>query len=125
MVPHHCSWDFNVVNDIFKRWDIDFILQIPFSTRRDNNLWYWLANPRDSYTVRSCYKLLDHISIASNSNVWHRIWNLKVPGKVKNFIWCAAMNVLSTADNLIHRRVKVFLTCYICNASIETLSYVL
>lgn len=46
-------------------------------------------------------------------------------GKVKNFIWCAAMNVLSTADNLICRRVEFLPTCSICNASIETISHML
>lgn len=110
---------------IFLEGGTDLILQIPLSTRRHNDLWYWLANPRGSYTIRSCYKLLDHILIAPNSSVWSRMWNLKVPDKVKNFIWCATMNVLSTTNNLICRRVEILPTCSICNASIETVSHVL
>lgn len=82
-------------------------------------------DPRGSYTVRSCYKLLDPILVAPSSGVWRRMWNLKVPGKVKIFIWRAALNVLPTTDNLICRRVEVLPTCSICNASIETVLHVL
>lgn len=53
------------------------------------------------------------------------MWHLKVPGKVKNFIWWAASNVLPTKDNLIRRKVKVLPTCSICNAASETVSHVL
>lgn len=111
------------MTDIFGTRDIDLILQIPLNFRRNNDLWYWLADPRGSYTFHSCYKLLDPIPVSPSSNVWRRMWNLKVPGKVKNFIWRAMSNVLPTNDNLICRRVEVLPTCSICNASTETVSH--
>lgn len=58
------------MTDIFGTQDIDLILQIPFSFRRNDDLWYWLADPRGSYTVRSCYKLLDPIPVSLSSNLW-------------------------------------------------------
>lgn len=125
MVSNHRSWDYDVVNDIFGMQNRDLILQIPLNTQQDNDLWYWLANPLGSYTVRSCYKLLDHISVDLNDGVWRRIWNLKMSGKVKKFFWRSTMNVLPTTNNLIRRRVEVLPTCSICNASIETVSSVL
>lgn len=125
MESEHRCWDHDTVTNIFGTWDRDLILQIPLSSRRNDDLWYWLADPRGSYTVHSCYKLLNPITIAPSSSVWHRMWNLKVLGKVKNFIWPAATNVLPTNDNLIHRRVEVLPTCYVCNASTEMVSHVL
>ena len=113
------------MTNIFGMRDIDLILQIPLNFRRNNDLWYWLADPRGSYTVHSCYKLLDPIPVSPSSNVWRRMWNLKVQGKVKNFIWRATSNVLPTNDNLICRRVEVLPTCYVCNASTEMVSHVL
>ena len=48
-----------------------------------------------------------------------------MPGKVKNLIWRAAVNVLPTADNLIRRRVEVIPTCSLCNAYNETITHAL
>ncbi|XXG85571.1 hypothetical protein AAC387_Pa11g0623 [Persea americana] len=61
----------------------------------------------------------------SPSCIWRRMRRLEVPGKVKNLIWRAAMNVLPTADNLIRRRVEVIPTCSLCNAYNETITHAL
>ncbi|KAH9696697.1 putative reverse transcriptase/RNA-dependent DNA polymerase [Citrus sinensis] len=125
MVPNHRSWDYDLVKDVFNSRDRDCILQIPLSSWRDCDTWYWLPNAKGIYTVRSCYKWMDIISEPPSSGVWSKIWKLVVPAKVKNFLWRDVANVVPTADNLISRRVEVHPYCTIYNASPETTYHVL
>ena len=48
-----------------------------------------------------------------------------MPGKVRNFLWRAATNVLPTATNLVYRRVVIVPTCSVCNACNETVTHAL
>lgn len=40
MVPNQRIWDYDAVSDIFNVRDKELILQIPLSSRWDNDLWY-------------------------------------------------------------------------------------
>lgn len=37
---------------------------------RDLDLWYWLAEPRGVFSVRSYYKLMTYDANNSSSSVW-------------------------------------------------------
>ena len=121
MMPHQRAWDYDVVSDIFNLRDKELIMKIPLSSRRENDVWYWMADSWGCYSVRSCYKILTPITIGSFADVWRKLWNLNVPNKVKNFIWRAAHNVLPTTITLISKRVDVPSTCSVCNAYEETI----
>lgn len=99
--------------DLFNTKDKNLILQIPLSTRRDEDVWYWLTDPHGQYTIHSCYKMLPHYTHALTSGVWRKLWNLEVPKKVKNFLWRAMMNILPTNDNLIRQGAEVMPICSI------------
>lgn len=125
MVPDQRRWDYDAVTDLFNPRDRDLILQIPLSTRRDLDLWYWLADPRGVFSVRSCYKLMTYDDNNCSSSVWRRLWRLDVPGKVKNLLWRAANNVLPTTDNLRNRKIQVLPFCSVCNAYNESVIHIL
>ncbi|KAH9704682.1 reverse transcriptase domain-containing protein [Citrus sinensis] len=118
-------WDFDVVANIFNQRDRDLILQIPLGSRIVEDGWYWLPDSKGQYTVRSCYKMLENLPSPPNSSVWRKLWQLPVLAKGKNFLWCAMVNVIPTADNLVQRRVEVHPLCPICNVATETISHVL
>ena len=63
--------------------------------------------------------------IYMDGKVWKTIWALKVPSKVRNFIWRACSNIFPTKDNLQHRRVKVDSRCDICCQQPEKYSHLL
>ena len=125
MLPNQRVWDYDVISDIFNSRDKDLILQIPLSSRRDEDVWYWLADSRGCYSVRSCYKMLTSTSPNPFTSVWRKLWKLKVPNKVKSFIWRAATNVLPTATNLTSKSVDIPSTCAVCNAHEETVTHAL
>lgn len=106
MMVNQRRWDYDVVTDLFNAKNRDLILKIPLITRRDRDVWYWLANPRGVFSVRSCYKMMTYDANNSSSSFWRRLWKLNVPGKVKNFLWRAVKNVLPTTDNLLSREFR-------------------
>ncbi|KAH9647069.1 putative reverse transcriptase/RNA-dependent DNA polymerase [Citrus sinensis] len=113
MVPGQRRWDYDAVADLFDTRDRNLILQIPLSSRREKDVWYWMADPHGLYTVRSCYRLLNNYVNTPTSGIWRKIWSLEVPSKVKVFLWRATQNVLPTTDNLIWKRVE---TCWLTSS---------
>ena len=116
MMPNQRVWDYDVVSNIFNSRDKELILKILLSSRRDDDVWYWLAEPRGCYSVHSYYKVLTPTTPGSFAGVWRKLWNLNVPNKVKNFIWRAVKHVLPTSINLTSKMVDIPSTCTVCNA---------
>ncbi|XP_074327095.1 uncharacterized protein LOC141665037 [Apium graveolens] len=122
------AWDVDLVLDIFEARDADLILSIPLS-ENEKDTWYWRHEKMGQYSVKSGYKLLqtakDQSNTADNSGFWRKLWNLKIPNKVKNFLWRASTNCLPTKDMLHSRRVQVNSQCPICNLSDESIIHAL
>lgn len=60
-----------------------------------------------------------------NSGFWRKLWNLKVPLKVKHFLWRAASGILPTKEQLISKKVAINNLCPVCNISQETTFHLL
>ncbi|XP_024038311.1 uncharacterized protein LOC112097351 [Citrus clementina] len=69
MLPDQQRWDNDLVADVFNTMDAALILQVPLSARQDKDGWFWLTDPKGNYTIRSCYKLLNHVFNAPSSKV--------------------------------------------------------
>ena len=54
---------------MFNARDAALILQASLSTRKDKDCWFWLADSKGNFTVRSCYKLMNPISNATSNKV--------------------------------------------------------
>lgn len=44
MMPHQRAWDYDAISDIFNLRDKELILKIPLSSRREADVWYWMAD---------------------------------------------------------------------------------
>jgi hypothetical protein len=89
----------------------------------------WHFDAKGLFSVKSAYKLAvarrdahtgqDASSyVSANRGVrgflWVKIWQLKVPNKVKMFIWRLARNSLPVRRNIIRCEVKLDTICPIC-----------
>lgn len=96
-------WDEDLIVDLFTARDVAIILSIPLSDD-DRDTWYWRHEKMGHYSVKSAYIVIQetktHSHTAANSGFWRKLWNLKIPPKVKNFLWRAAANCLPTKDLL-------------------------
>lgn len=92
-------------------------LKLPYEPIDDVVFWYfdkygvYYVKPRYSLAVQ----LRDSATVGSLvgvSKVWHLIWTLQVPPKVKIFLWLVLHDVLSTKVNLA--------SCSLCGFSGKT-----
>lgn len=93
------QWDVDLVLDVFESRDANIILSTPLNFEV-NDSWYWRREKLGKYSVKSAYLLLQEnkpgIVTQANSGFWRTFWNLKIPSKVKNFLWRASTNCLPT-----------------------------
>uniref|UniRef100_A0A803P8W5 Reverse transcriptase domain-containing protein n=1 Tax=Cannabis sativa TaxID=3483 RepID=A0A803P8W5_CANSA len=131
-ITHDRKWDLSLLQQHFGQIDIDRILFISISPNPREDRLIWHHSETGSYTVKSGYHLAESIdkinkssTSSSNGNWWKRLWALKLPKKVKNFVWRVINDALPTAVNLLHRKVLQSNVCSLCNRSRETLSHAL
>lgn len=99
LLDENGDWDGDLIRDIFDSRDVNVILSISLNAESQNT-WYWRREKMGNYSVKSAYTLLQELNtdqnIPSNSGFWRRLWNLKIPPKVKHFLWRAVTNCLPT-----------------------------
>lgn len=61
----------------------------------------------------------------AGANIWKVIWGLQVPNVTKMFLWKEFNNLLSTKENLFHRRVVDGQLCPICTIEVESVVHIL
>lgn len=93
----------------------------------------WAFSKSGNFTVRSCYhnlvvgKLTMETSTTSlagsASPLWDWIWELKVPPKVRTFIWRACHEILPTRVALMRRHVGSNPYCEFCLNDIGTATH--
>lgn len=89
MIAGTNQWNSDLINDGFDKRDASLILSLTARTMNDDS-WYWSKEKLGNYSVKSAYNLLQEGKISNqtsdNSDFWRKLWNLKVPPKVKHFI---------------------------------------
>jgi ribonuclease HI len=125
------QWDRQKLNTFFQPVDVQVIMNIPVSTRVQSDFWAWHYDKKGIFSVRSAYRMLSSIKerreawlyeTASTSDhaglqkSWARLWQVKVPAKVKTFLWRLARHSLPTGDLLHHRHIAQSSSCGICGA---------
>ena len=78
---------------------------------------------------QKCLHLLQEINgrweIRDSSSFWRKFWKLKIPPKVKNFMWRALTQCLPTTHNLKLKFVPVEDVCPLCRGAPETMFHYL
>jgi len=77
------------------------------------DIFIWGLHKTGSFTVRSMYRAL----ISNGINMSQEIWHLRIPLKIKIFLWFLKKEVLLTKDNLVRRNWRGNRTCEFCKQS--------
>ena len=112
-----------MVRNLFLPHEADLILAIPLSQRRPPDRIAWKHTPSGMFTTSSAYKLI--VSCESRANAgssnaenqkkfWRWLWQLRMPNKIKNFVWRASNEALPTKMNLYHRHITESAICDLC-----------
>lgn len=124
MESTHIRWEEDLILDVFERRDANIILSIPLNNDGKDS-WYQRREKLGDYSVKSAYLMLqedirNHSSNA-NSGFWRKLWNLKIPPKLKNFLWRTTSNCIPTKDLLRQKWVQVNAECPVCNTSDDSI----
>lgn len=118
-------WDFEVIRDICNDRDFDLIKHIPLPYEKKEDSWFWIRDEKGLFTVRSCYRWLTGEIVSNYKWFWNRLWSLKIPGKVGNFLWRVCRGCLPTVAALVMKHVGVSAVCPWCRNGPETDGHVL
>ena len=84
-------WNTTLISNVFDYNTTQLILNTPLHPLVYEDKFIWKAEKNGSYSVRSAYQICV-TEIADNSHLhipgkWSSIWKLKVPPKIRNFVW--------------------------------------
>ena len=127
------AWKTKAVQQLFLPHEAKIIFGIPLSIRCPTNRIILAHTPSSMFTTCSAYKLLvscDASSTAGGSNpkaqkkIWKGIWQLRVPNKIRHFVWRIYNNALPIMVNLYRRQIVPSACCAQCNALPEDFLHV-
>ena len=107
------EWNTRIIDEQFLPFEDRSIKSIPLCISSQQDYLHWPLERNGSYSMKSDYKLLCVDSSrgeASSSNsatdmvFWFGIWKLKMPRKVKHFLWRPCTNSLPTKVNLMSKK---------------------
>jgi ribonuclease HI len=131
IIPNSGTWNEERLNELFNIVDVNRILEIPLNNQGFEDFIAWNFTKHGQYAVRSGYHLqwrhqfgprTSQLSLPGssvNNPIWKIIWNLKVPSKVKIFVWRALHGILPLKSILANRHVGTNGGCPICNQAAE------
>ncbi|GLT45911.1 hypothetical protein SLA2020_197070 [Shorea laevis] len=126
------NWDVHKLGNCFTNAECREILKIPTAPRSDSFIWHF--DKYGQFTVKSAYLLAYQHTHASNLMAthspispveWKHLWKLKLPPKIKIFLWRAILNRLPTLDNLFTKGVVNNTLCHNCQLLDESIMHAL
>lgn len=130
------TWRVDVVNDIFWPVDRERILAIPIGALEVEDRLVWHFTNDGKFSVKSCYHFVkdscrsaetSHRPSGSGSSErkWSMIWSMKLPPKIRMFVWRACSNILPTKLALYRRHAVANPFCDRCGLEVESTTHVL
>lgn len=89
--PVHNHWRVDLLHQLFPLEDVHSIINTPLYKEVEEDRRVWRYDKRGAYTVKSAYRLC--MTIAEHNNEWRvagdwdALWKLKVPPKIRVFLW--------------------------------------
>lgn len=117
------NWNVSLLRTFFNERDVIAISSIPCRAGNCNDTLVWNPSRSGVYTVKSGY-MVATTSLVSNDHLcvegsWTKLWDCRVPCKVRAFLWRAVRNCLPNRSNLIRRTLQVPCRCVLCDDDIE------
>ena len=122
-LPGTKVWDLETIDYNFYTWEAEDIKSIPVSIHDEEDLLIWPHTPDGMYSVKSAYQLLARelqqaqvgpSNPDTSKQLWNGIWKLKVPNKVRHFMWRASSESLPINFNLCTQHILLDNSCALC-----------
>ena len=123
------EWNLTLLNQLFSHQEQVAIQKIPACMGIGNDKMIWHHDNKGQYSVKSGYKMLKQQARENNltrlgagnsqrnNEIWSSIWHLKIPPKVRVFLWKCSWNALATNEALKKRGCRVEGFCKRCGTT--------
>ncbi|KAL4367556.1 hypothetical protein GQ457_05G010050 [Hibiscus cannabinus] len=130
------KWNVSKLQQLFSRKEVCLITAIPIAGHSVCDEFVWIHNKSGEHSVKSGYRAIMDSKIdeaspgpsyvsSQDTTLWRSVWNLKVPPKIRNFVWKVCKNIAPTKDNLVKRFVPISPLCGRCCTEVENIEHVL
>ncbi|RYQ97024.1 hypothetical protein Ahy_B08g092996 [Arachis hypogaea] len=129
------GWNLNKLKKYFDGASVDKIIRTPVSLFGREDRFSWPFRMDGNYTIKTGYyvarneKSFGYTNNPSSSEdlkfLWQQIWKLRVPQKIRTFLWRASHNILPVFENLFNKRITNTPICTICLQEPETTEHAL
>jgi hypothetical protein len=121
--PSTKVWNATLISNLFDHNTSQLILNTSLHHLVHEDKIIWKAEKNGSYSVRSAYRICV-TEIADNSHLhvpgkWSLIWKLKVPPKIRNFVWRVCRGCFPTRARLSSRGIHCPNDCVLCGTNYE------
>ena len=97
-----------MIDGLFAPGEAAIIKSISLSRFPTEDKLFWPWTQTGKYNCKSGYRFLKHEddvsgateALAEDRIFWCSIWDLRVPNKIKNFLWRASREAIPTKENL-------------------------
>lgn len=133
--PNFQSWDLAKFRQNFLPRDVLKILQTPIAWNFGEDTIWWPFPKLGEFSVKFGYhqtkmqaqkvRLAPSSSTTIDPHLWKNIWAVKIPPKIKYFLWKVCHNILLVGENLCKKRIKNSTTCPLCEKEVEIVEHLL
>ncbi|KAA3469009.1 reverse transcriptase [Gossypium australe] len=122
------TWKQDIISSLFAEEQSRCILAIPLVSSRPPDVLIWRGDNTGCYTVKSGYKRIittgnPKVQNEDSANFFTKLWGLKIPSKIRIFLWKLVHNFLPTKANLNMRHLMVSPGCPVCQGGVETVDH--
>jgi hypothetical protein len=120
-LPFNFTWRRDLIGSKLVAWNelLSRLANLTLTPEPDEFRWNLLRSGQ--FSVKSHYLALIHSDVP---NLNRRLWKLKVPLKIKIFLWYLRRGVILTKDNLAKRNWQGSVQCCFCHKD-ETIQHLL
>ncbi|XP_019167626.1 PREDICTED: uncharacterized protein LOC109163328 [Ipomoea nil] len=98
---------------------------IIFDEPEANDSIGWSKDISGIFTISSAYDIATGASSLTEAAKWNSIWKLKVPNRIRSFLWLVAHGRIMTNSNRVKRGLTTCDKCWACDDLIEDVDHVL
>lgn len=122
-LPHEKKWNGPLIRNRFIPHDAEEILKVQIPQRTSVDRVVWTISNNGIYSAKTAdhywYNAKFGDSAIPQCIGWKRIWHLKLPNKIKVFIWRFCRNTVLVRNKLNSKGIRISITCHMCVNDIE------
>ncbi|KAH1057629.1 hypothetical protein J1N35_035694 [Gossypium stocksii] len=122
------TWKQDVIRTVFGEEQLKTILSIPLAGSRPPDVLVWRGDNSDVYTARSGYHWLiteenHRIHNDITREYYTKLWDLKMPSKIRILLWKITNGYIPTTYNLKLRHLAINSLCPMCQEDEESVEH--